>query len=233
MNNRERLWLWFFPRRCMWCAGASVPDETLCAACADKAGLLLPPELLPETDVPLVTLFAYHSKARRIMMKCKFGGGRNLCHSIGYSMAGALAASHLADKPGWLLCAVPMTPAKLKARGYNQSELIAGAAARWLEKDYAPGLLVKTRETPAQHSLSRAQRQTNVTNVFVAPRPELIRGRKIVLCDDICTTGATLRDAVRALQEAGAARVICLTYLRTESDREEEYDAEQEDFDSL
>jgi len=217
--NLERLWLWFFPRRCVWCAGVCAPEETLCAGCVDEAGPVLPPGLLPESDTPLVSVFTYHSEAQRILLNLKFHGGRGLAPSIGYAMADALAA--LADKPDWLLCGVPMTPVKLKERGYNQSELLAKAAACWLGMGYEPGLLVKTRETLAQHGLPREQRQTNISGGFAAAGPGRIAGRRIVLCDDICTTGATLRDAVRALREAGAKEIICLTYLRTDLEEED------------
>ncbi|MCL2300728.1 MAG: hypothetical protein FWC27_11365, partial [Firmicutes bacterium] len=189
--NLERLWLWFFPRRCVWCAGVCAPGEMLCADCADKAGETLAPCLLPGSDLPLVPVFTYHSGARRILLNMKFHGGRGLAHSIGYAMADALAASKLADKPGWLFCAVPMTPAGVKRRGYNQSELLAGAAARWLGMEHAPGLLTKTRETPAQHSLPREERLTNLRGAFAAADPARAAGRSIVLCDDTCTTGGS------------------------------------------
>ena len=214
--NLERLWLWFFPRRCVWCMGVTAPEEALCADCAGKAGPMLEPGLLPETELPLISVFPYHSRASRILLNLKFHGGRGLAPSIGYAMADALKSSQLADKPGWLFCAVPMTPARVKQRGYNQSELLARAAARWLGMDYAPGLLVKTRETPAQHGLSRQQRQSNVSGAFTVSKAGLVAGRRIVLCDDIRTTGATLREAVRVLEAAGAGEIVCLTYLRTD-----------------
>jgi len=241
-KHLERLWLWFFPRRCVWCAGVAAPDETVCADCAGNAGPVLPPGVLPDlsqricgfagdpgVDIPLVSVFTYHSMAQRILMNLKFHGGRSLAPSIGYAMADALAisglaASHLADKPGWLFCCIPMTPAKVKERGYNQSELLANAAARRLGLEHAPGLLIKTRETPAQHGLSRAQRLTNVIGAFAAADPGRIAGRSIVLCDDTCTTGATLHEAARILREAGAGELLCLTFLRTDLDLEEEND---------
>jgi len=214
--NLERLWLWFFPRRCVWCSGVTAPDAMLCADCADKAGPALQPGLVPDTDIPFVPVFTYHSKGAKILLHMKFHGGRNMAHSIGCAMADALAASKLADKPGWLFCCVPMTPAKVKERGYNQSELLAKAAARWLGMEHAPGLLIKTRAMPAQHGLSREERQANVAGAFAVADPGRAAGRRIILCDDTCTTGFTLRDAARALREAGAEDIICLTYLRTD-----------------
>jgi len=218
--NLEHLWPWFFPRRCVWCMGVTAPEELFCADCVDKAGSILAPGLLPESDIPLVCAFTYHSRASKILLNLKFHGGRGLAPSIGYAMAEALKASHLADKPGWLFCAIPMTPAKVKQRGYNQSELLAKSAARWLGMDYTPGLLRKTRETPAQHGLSKERRQKNISGAFTVAQAGRATGRRIVLCDDICTTGATLREAARILKEAGAAEIVCLTYLRTDLEDE-------------
>ncbi|MDR2687326.1 MAG: hypothetical protein LBB75_06195 [Oscillospiraceae bacterium] len=219
-QSPERLWLWFFPRRCVWCAGACAPDETLCADCAGQAATL-EPGLLPDAGIPLVSVFTYHSQARNILLNFKFHGAKGMAHSIGYAMADAFTASHWADRPGWLFCAAPMTPAGVKRRGYNQSELLARAAARWLGMEYAPGVLAKTRETPAQHGLPKEERLSNVSGAFAAARPDLIAGRGVALCDDICTTGATLREAARVLQAAGANEIVCLTYLRTDLEEEE------------
>ncbi len=212
----EHLLLWFFPRRCVWCGGVTAPQDMLCEDCGVHADQLEPPGILEGDNIPLVSCFPYHSKAGGIMLNLKFYGARNMAGSIGYTMADALAASHLADKQGWLFCCIPMTRAAMKRRGYNQSELIAKAAAQWSNADFAPDLLMKICETKQQHGLRKSDRLTNIKNAFQAKRPERINGTAMVLCDDICTTGATLRDAARALREVGAAEIICLTYLRTD-----------------
>ena len=222
MNRRkqtlERVWLWFFPRRCVWCMGVTRPLATLCPDCETQAAPhSTAPSLLEGTQIPLVSAFDYHSRASRILLNLKFHGGHKYAHSIGYAMGDAMLAACLPDKPEqWLFCCVPMTAAQVKARGYNQSELIAKAAARWVGAAYAPGLLRKLRETQAQHDLPAALRRENVDGAFAAAQPDKIVGQSVVLCDDICTTGATLRACVRALEEAGAREVVCLTYLRTE-----------------
>ena len=217
----ERLWLWFFPRRCVWCMGATAPAELLCPDCeAEAEPHRVAPSTLPGTDIPLVCVFPYHSRASRILLNMKFHGGRKYAHSVGYAMADALSAAGFADKPGELLfCCVPMTPAKVKQRGYNQSELIAGAAARWLGADFAPGMLLKTRETEQQRGLHASQREANVAGAYAADRAGRLAGRRVVLCDDICTTGATLRSCAQVLRDAGAGELVCLTYLRTEENK--------------
>jgi len=188
----------------------------LCTACEPEAApLRLVDALVPGSRTPLVSVFSYHGKAKGIVFHMKFHDGRGYAPSIGYAMGDALAAT--LDNPGaWLFCPVPMTAAQEKERGYNHSALLARAAARWVGAGYDPALLAKLRETQTQHSLPAAQREQNVRGAYAAVRPERVKGRKIVLCDDICTTGATLRDCVRALEEAGASEILCLTFLRTE-----------------
>lgn len=219
----EELWLWFFPRRCVWCRGVTEPASMLCPACEpEAASRRLGGTLLPGTRTPLVSVFPYRSKVSGILLNFKFHGGRGYAHSIGYAMgdelmqAMVLPEDKTRDNPaGWLLCPVPMTAKQVKARGYNQSALLAQAAARWAGAAYAPGLLVKLRETQVQRSLPAAQREENVRDAFAAAQPKRIRGSKIVLCDDICTTGATLRACAKALEEAGAGEILCLTFLHT------------------
>ena len=219
MNNTqfiERLGLWFFPRRCVWCRGVTEPQHMLCHACAcggQAASLRTEQSFVPGTTIPLVSVFPYRSRAKGILFNFKFRGGRKCAHSIGYAMGDALAQA--LDKPArWLLCPVPMTAAQVKARGYNQSALLASAAAKWTGADYTPSLLRKVRETDIQHNLHASQREENVRGAFEAAGE--IHGRKIVLCDDICTTGATLRACADALWNAGAEEIVCLTFLRTE-----------------
>ncbi len=106
---------------------------------------------------------------------------------------------------------VPMHPRKVRARGYNQAELLARRFARSAGMEFLGGLR-KRRDTEAQSTLHREARAANVRRAYVA-EPE-VAGRKILLVDDVCTTGATLRACARALRAAGAERVAALTVAR-------------------
>ena len=115
---------------------------------------------------------------------------------------------------------VPVSAKRLRQRGYDQARLLAErACALW---DTAPvRLLDKTVHNPAQSGLKEgAARRDNVRGVYRAADPDGTRGRRILLVDDICTTGATLAECARVLREAGAADVVCaaaaLTPLRAE-----------------
>ncbi|MFO0591291.1 MAG: ComF family protein [Polyangiaceae bacterium] len=113
-----------------------------------------------------------------------------------------------------LVIPVPLHPRKLRARGYNQSALLSAHVARSLGARFRPRALVRTRDTAPQASLDREARGDNIAGAFHARQIEAIRGKRVVLVDDVATTGATLRACVQALLDAGVASVTALVLAR-------------------
>jgi ComF family protein len=107
---------------------------------------------------------------------------------------------------------MPLHPARLRERGFNQAlELarpLAGGALR-----LAAGALIRTRDNPPQRGLSRNERKRNIRGIFSAAAAA--HGQTVLLLDDVLTTGATLREAARALLDAGAAAVDVAVLART------------------
>ncbi|MDR2647591.1 MAG: double zinc ribbon domain-containing protein [Oscillospiraceae bacterium] len=227
---------WIFPRRCVLCGGVTASDEMVCQNCGADAETLRRPLMCLhcrltlenctcESDrrIKLVSVFPYQSDAKNAFNGLKFNGDRAWAHSIGQTMADALC-----ETLGWddrarrsvihtppLFCAVPMTRKQEKTRGYNQSILIAKAAARWVGDPFCADLLRKTAETRTQHKLRACERDANVAGAYaVAARP-IPRTTTIVLCDDVVTTGATMRTCAAALQQAGYTDIVCLSFLET------------------
>jgi len=109
---------------------------------------------------------------------------------------------------------VPMHRAKVRRRGYNQAELLARALALRIGVPCETNLLTKTRDLDAQSKLPRVERSENVRGAFLAsPR---VKSRRILLIDDVCTTGATIRACAGELVRAGAARVAAAVVAKTE-----------------
>lgn len=102
---------------------------------------------------------------------------------------------------------VPMTDAGRKARGYNQAELLAKEIAEILEIPLMPNALIKVKDTAVQHKLGRKERFENVRGAYEADGE--VRGKCLLLVDDIRTTGATLHECSRVLKRAGASSVFC------------------------
>lgn len=110
-----------------------------------------------------------------------------------------------------LVAPVPLHPKRLKERGFNQSLLLAQA---FPEVRLKRELLVRVRHTPPQTGLKPQARRDNVKGAFSVPRPALVKGKNVLLVDDVFTTGATIRECARVLRRAGARRVEVLTVAR-------------------
>jgi ComF family protein len=146
--------------------------------------------------------------SRRAVHALKYGG---LPHVADDMAAAMLRLSPQSDEPS-VLIPIPLAPKRLRERGYNQSEVLARALARRWRIPVIVDLLVRTRETPTQTTLTPETRLANVAGAFTASRPGT--AKTFVLVDDVFTTGATLAEAARALEHAGASRVIGVTFAR-------------------
>lgn len=109
------------------------------------------------------------------------------------------------------LVAVPLHPARKRERGFNQSRLIARDLARLRGLTVLEGCLVKTGNVPPQAGLHAADREKNVKNAYAVRNGRKVRGKTLILVDDVTTTGATIRECARVLVEAGAKEVRALT----------------------
>lgn len=110
-----------------------------------------------------------------------------------------------------LVAPVPLSKKRLRQRGFNQSELIA----RHLSDNVRTDLLCKKIHTDSQVSIKdKEKRLTNLAGSFAVKNPEAVRGRNIILIDDVCTTGATIKEARKVLKDAGAKKVIAIVVAR-------------------
>jgi ComF family protein len=115
--------------------------------------------------------------------------------------------------PGTLVVPVPLAVERLRERGYNQAGLLARAFAELRGLRWAPSAARRVRHTASQVGLSAPERRANVAGAFVGD-PRIVRGRPIILVDDVCTTGATLAACAESLVSAGATTVWGLTLAR-------------------
>lgn len=120
------------------------------------------------------------------------------------------------ETKGWMIAPIPMSRKRLRRRGYNQTELIAKhlfnhqSSAIW-----GGGLLLKIKETASQVEIKEKEKRiANITDSFKVEKPALVKGKKIILIDDVFTTGATINEAKKILRQAGAKKVIGVVLAR-------------------
>jgi len=142
----------------------------------------------------------------------KYGGLPRIADDLALAM---LPIRPPADGPV-VLIPIPLARKRLRERGYNQSEVLARALARQWRIPVLVDVLVRTRETPTQTALTPGTRLANVAGAF-SPRHGRgvgLAGATLVLVDDVFTTGATLAEAARALEQAGAKQILGVTFAR-------------------
>jgi len=118
------------------------------------------------------------------------------------------------DFADFILIPVPMEKKKLKWRGFNQAEEIGKELSKFFRITLLNNVLAKIKETPAQVDLSEEERKENIRNAFSIKNGGQILGRKILLVDDIYTTGSTLTECAKVLKEAGAKEIIGIVIAR-------------------
>ncbi|MBN1848965.1 MAG: ComF family protein [Deltaproteobacteria bacterium] len=143
----------------------------------------------------------------------KYGGKTNLTRSLGPLLA-SFALMWLNKTDHLLIMPVPLHPKKLRGRGFNQSLLLAREIQSSLEVELDFLTLKRIRDTQPQASLKRIERRKNVHRAFAINTKKALKGRTVLLVDDVATTTSTLDECARVLKRAGCVRVFCLVLAR-------------------
>ncbi len=209
------------PPRCAACGGNGWP---LCAVCTEQVGVITPPRcercgrpweepLTSCVDCPAMPVdvarapFLYDGPVARAIRGMKFSGW----HAIGPHLAGAMVAVAGDLLPAHMVTWVPLSRRRRARRGFDQAEVLARAVAFRMELP-ARRLLVRARDTRAQARMGGTERRRALDGAFV-PADDL--GGRVLLVDDVLTTGATAAACARTLKRAGATRVAVLTAARS------------------
>ncbi len=227
----------FWPVRCAACNARMPPcdgggaDEPFCALCREtllpvkepycpRCGLAFegvgPSHLCGEclADPPPFSgaraVFEYGAAAKEAALRLKYGRVAWLGNALGRSMR-PIAASM--TRPDFVV-PVPLHEARLRERGFNQSALLAAPSAVYLRSPLLTGVLRRIRNTTPQAGLSRADRMDNIRGAFCISGENKVSGKRVMLVDDVITTGMTVREAAAVLLHAGAVAVEVIAFAR-------------------
>ena len=195
-----------FPKKCILCRRVLRRTEIdLCTACRQDVELASGKRKFQFLD-SMTAIWYYEENVRRSIVRYKFYGARYLARNFGRQLAMRVLQEDLEyDLITW----VPVSRWRKFRRGYDQVELLARYTGRELGRRPLR-CLKKTRNNRKQSTLrDAAQRRANVLGVYRVTDPELVAGKKILLLDDVLTTGATAGECSRVLLTAGAKEVHC------------------------
>jgi ComF family protein len=213
-------------------AHADSDQDVLCTRCGDAMGMesarfatamgvgeCTMCRLAPPHFDRAVAYANYEDEMRRMLQLLKFEGMRSIAeHVLGDAMAAAARKLRGDAGDALVVIPVPLFASREKIRGYNQARVLAEAMARRL-RQLEPSwtlrmpahILERAKDTRALYALNPTQRRSSLKGAFRVADVEAVRGREVMLVDDIMTTGATARECARVLKRAGAAKVWVVT----------------------
>ena len=217
-----------FPKRCVNCAavGGFVCEECfrqvkycevqVCPQCTEPSigGFTHPLCRRRLGAERTLCVFKFEGPIKESISALKYGGVRALAGFMADLAVAAFTEASVSFGTDSLILPVPLHPVKKLERGFNQTEILAKAFGQRLSLEVWPDLLVKKKDNPSQTKLDREQRAANVRDAFGVnerdSRPDLLKGRDVVIVDDVFTSGATLRECAKVVKGGGARYVYLL-----------------------
>ena len=225
----------FYPPTCVVCTENVARSEYLCADCQRRAPRIAAPfcakcsEPFPGAITQTFScancehrelhfecaVAAYRSRGlvRRLVHDFKYGRQRHLRHPLTAWLRETLSDPRLRGRHFDLIVAVPLHPARERERGFNQAALLAELLAQSMKVTARP-LLERTRYTTTQTAYDRAERMENLAGAFRLRKNRDVRDLRVLLIDDVLTTGSTLSECARVLRAGGAVSIHAATAAR-------------------
>lgn len=201
-----------YPPKCPGCKTKVVEQGAWCASCAGKIVAVRSIHIVEHKLVSLDscwTVCEYTGSLKRIIHDMKFRHQRKYAICLQW-LVRKYNKMEMFDPSECIVIPVPLHAKRLKERGYNQTESIFKEWFVAKKIPWMPELLERTRHTIPQWELNSMERKKNIQGAFVVKQPEWVKNKKIILVDDIFTTGITLDECAKVLKKAGAINVSAL-----------------------
>lgn len=211
MLLKEKLMDFFYPPHCMACGTLLSDKKEFCKECVETIQRVKLKEVYNVNNRynAATGAFYYNGAGKTMLLRYKYAGKHYLSKTFSKYMAQAVEEQYSGIVFD-IITYVPMTKLEKSLRHFNQSKLLAKQLSKVLGIECA-SLLKKTKNTKKQHKLNDEARMQNLKNCFAAKNKENIKGKMVLLVDDVKTTGTTLNECSKALRRAGAKAICCVT----------------------
>lgn len=204
----------FFPFRCHVCRDNCDFGNVLCHKCLEKLkSSIHAPQKVDDTtcDFSVYTMSSYTDFTSDIVKIIKYKPSKKLAEILGKICCDKASLTDFI-KPDDIIIPVPMHEKRMRERGFNQASVLAETYAEFASSNFSPAV-IRCRFTKPQASCNEVERMTNLDNAFVLA-PDLIKsafkGKRLIVVDDVATTGSTLKKSIEPLRILGAKEIIAL-----------------------
>lgn len=219
----------FFPNRCMSCGQVIEVFLNICEDCTVKLPFINSDNCLVCGQNKcgcdnmffdrIYTPFYYEMGIKKAIIELKFKDNIHIANKLGYYMIEYIKPYQILEIIDFLV-PVPMYKSDLKRRGYNQSLELARAIQKLTQIPLIDNLLYKVKKTKSQHKINSQDRYINLMNAFSIENSDIIKDKIILLIDDVFTTGSTVNNCSRILNDNGVKGVYVLTCCKTNYGRQ-------------
>ena len=238
-NFFKKIIYFVFPAQCIICKNFIENDDGICFECLNKIDFISEPRcaycgypfeiMFPNQKTKsnyfvcphclkskpkfnkCLSVVRYNDASKKIILPFKHADKTNYARIMGKMMASTI--SPYKDKFDYII-PVPIHLKRMLKRKYNQSALLANVIAKILKKPVLYNILIRNKFKESQGHLSIKERKLNVKNSFMVKNNSIIKGKNILIVDDVMTTGATLNECAKVLKHAGARKIFVATFAR-------------------
>lgn len=215
MGILRKILAFFFPERCPYCGELIEAEDIACDKCLKILKEKQQPILRGALGFRCVCSFVYDGKVRRMLIRIKYYDRVQHIRQAAQILAKDIKSCYV-EIPFDLITAVPMHRIDRMERGYNQSAVLAKELSKMLDLPYAD-TLEKVKRTKKQHHLKYHERKKNLSGAFRIKDKEIVSGRRILIVDDIVTSGYTLGTCCRTLARAKPRLICCAAIANADS----------------
>ena len=202
----ENLLDWIYKKKCYFCR-SSKESVKMCSSCYEELEFLPVQVNRKFNDVNIYCAGVYSKNLQKLIRGLKYHGQRDLAYYLAKFMFEYWGRLDLNGE--YQIVPVPIYPKRKKKRKYNHMDLVAQELSQMTGFPVNSDLIKRVKDTKPQYKLNKAQRMQNLSDAFEVDKSKFIEAKKLLLIDDICTTGSTFEEMIKAFNNVGVYDIVC------------------------